>query len=335
MLLRIRSRDGLERINIDPSSSVAQLQESIASNLGVPVPSQVISLNQSLLLAKDTSSASSFQDLKDTSAPLSSLGLSNGSVLFLFYEGERPVAGPTVTPSGFYGKKMTIEDLIARQMRIERQENPHCSSVSFDREAASTFQHYVNETLAFAIKRGGIMYGTVDEKNDVSVEFIYEPPQQGTEDNLVLLRDPDEEKQVDAIAMGLGMRKVGFIFSQTLSQNKTDYTLSGLEIRQAVELHAENEFNAWVTAIVKLEVNTDDGSADVHFEAFQLSDQCIKLWKDGWFADDLSDLDPKLSRMNKDVIVLGKDTRVVDNDFFLVLVKILDHQVLLSSYKKM
>ena len=48
-----------------------------------------------------------------------------------------------------------------------------------------------------------------------------------------------------------------------------------------------------------------DGGTDVHFEAFQLSDQCIELWKDGWFVDDLPDLDPKLSRINKDVVVVG------------------------------
>ena len=75
---------------------------------------------------------------------------------------------------------------------------------------------------------------------------------------------------------------------------------------------------------MKLEKDTDGGT-NVHFEAFQLSDQCIELWKDGWFVDDLIDLDPKLSRINKDVVVLGKDTQEVDNDFFLVLVKILDH----------
>lgn len=173
------------------------------------------------------------------------------------------------------------------------------------------------------------MYGTMNEQNEVSVDFIYEPPQQGTEENLLLLRDPEEEIQVDAIAIGLGMRRVGFIFTQTIGQNKGDYTLSNVEIRQAAELHSESGFDGWVTAVVKLEVN-DEGGADVHFEAFQLSDQCVKLWKDGWFLEDCADLDPKLSRMKKDVVILGKDTRDVDNDFFLVLVKILDHQGFLS-----
>lgn len=173
------------------------------------------------------------------------------------------------------------------------------------------------------------MYGTANDDNDVSVDFIYEPRQQGSEESLLLLRDPEEERQVDAIAIGLGMRRVGFIFTQTVSQNKRDYTLSNIEIRQAAELHAESGFDGWVTAVVKLEVN-DEGSADVHFEAFQLSDQCVKLWKTGWFLEDCEDLDPKLSRMKQDVVILGKDTTDVDNDFFLVLVKILDHQGFLS-----
>ncbi|MCO5550594.1 hypothetical protein L7F22_004082 [Adiantum nelumboides] len=330
MLLRVRSRDGLERVTIDPSSSLQQLQEAIASQLRVPVAAQVISRNQALLLAKDISSARALQDLTDPAARLSSLALSHGSVIFLYYEGERSIGGPPVQPAGVYGKKMTIEDLIARQTRIERQEKPHCSAVSFDRDAANAFQHYVNETLAFTVKRGGFMYGTINDQNEVSVEFIYEPPQQGTEDNLLLMRDAEEERQVEAIAIGLGMRRVGFIFTQTISQSKRDYTLSCKEILQAAHLHAESGFDAWVTAVVKLEVN-DEGSADVHFEAFQLSDQCIKLWKDGWFVDDCEELDPKLSRMKKDVVILGKDTQDVDNDFFLVLVKILDHQVFFDS----
>lgn len=37
---------------------------------------------------------------------------------------------------------------------------------------------------------------------------------------------------------------------------------------------------------------------------------------------------PGVSRMRKEVVVLRKDTFVVDNDFFLVPVKIADHEVL-------
>jgi len=175
------------------------------------------------------------------------------------------------------------------------------------------------------------MYGTVSPEGKVEVNFIYEPPQQGTEENLILLRIPDEEILVEAIAGALGMRRVGFIFTQTISQNKKDYTLSNAEILQAAELHGQSDLKEWVTAVVKLEVN-DDGGADVHFEAFQMSDMCIRLYKEGWFETEIGeDADPKLSKMKKDVVVGGKDTREVDNDFFLVVVKIFDHQGPLSS----
>ncbi|KAG6554767.1 hypothetical protein Mapa_003786 [Marchantia paleacea] len=330
MLVRIRSRDGLERVTVDPNATVGKLQQAIEENLQVPISNQLVSTNQGLLLSKSRDLASEFTDMKVPSASLSSLGIAHGSVVFLSYNGERVIAGPPVTPAGAFGKKMTMDDLIARQTRIERQEKPHCCSLSFDRDAANAFQHYVHESLAFSVKRGGFMYGTVGEEGEVKVEFIYEPPQHGSEESLLLLRDPEEEKNVEAIATGLGMRRVGFIFTQTVSQNKRDYTLSSVEIKQAAELHAESGFEGWATAIVKLEVN-EEGGADVHFEAFQLSDQCVKLYKEGWFVDNVPNLDPKLSRMNKDVVILGKDTRDVDNDFFLVLVKILDHQGLLTT----
>ncbi|PSS06427.1 NPL4-like protein [Actinidia chinensis var. chinensis] len=332
MMIRIRSRDGLERLSIDnPHLTIAQLKTLIESQLRVPIAKQTLSTNQNLLLAKTVDDLARFTDMANPQAPISGIGIGHGSMIYLSYDGERTVAGPNFNPAGSFGRKMTMDDLIAKQMRVTRQENPHCELVSFDRDAANAFQHYVNESLAFAVKRGGIMYGTVSPEGKVEVDFIYEPPQHGTEENLVLLRDPDEERLVEAIALGLGMRKVGFIFTQTIGQNKKDYTLSNAEILQAAELHAEGDLKEWVTAVVKLEVN-EEGGADVHFEAFQMSDMCIRLFKEGWFEREVgADADPKLSRMKKDVVVGVKDTKEVDNDFFLVVVKIFDHQGPLSA----
>ncbi|KAI3947064.1 hypothetical protein MKW92_023786 [Papaver armeniacum] len=309
IVIRVRSRDGSERIQIEnPNITVSQLKTLIESQFHVPISQQTISLNKDLLLAKSPQEKLQYNDLSSNPQTLiSSLGISHGSEIFLSYEGERSVVGgPKVTPAGSFGRKMTMDDLIAKQMRVSRQEKPNCESVSFDRDAANCFQHYVNETLAFVVKRGGFMYGTVSEDGEVMVNFIYEMPQQGTEENLVLMRDTEEEKIVEAIATGLGMRRVGFIFTQTIGQSKKDYTLSNSEVLQAAELHGESGLKEWVTALVKLEVN-EEGGADVHFEAFQMSDICVKLFKEGWFETDF------------------------DNDFFLVVVKILDHQGPLST----
>lgn len=331
MLIRLRSRDGLERVTVGNTATVGELQAVIEETLNVPVSSQLLSRDKALLLSKDPVIGKEFADMQNPGATLSSLGIAHGSVLFLFYSGNREIAGPGVTPHGSFGKKMTMDDLIARQTRIERQEKPHCTALSFDREAANAFQHYVHESLAFSIKRGGVMYGSVNEAGEVKVDVIYEPPQQGSEEGLLLMRDMDEEKRADVIAAGLGLRKVGFIFTQTVSQANRDYTLSNAEIRQAAEFHAESEFEHWATAIVKLEVN-EEGGSDVHFEAFQLSDQCVKLFKDGWFLENVPDLDPKLTKMKKEVILLQKDTYEVDNDFFLVPVKIFDHEVCIRYF---
>ncbi|EOA24114.1 hypothetical protein CARUB_v10017347mg [Capsella rubella] len=331
-MLRIRSRDGLERVSVDgPHITVSQLKTLIQDELQIPIHNQTLSTNRNLLLAKTPSDFLAFTDMTDPNLPISSLNLSHGSMLYLAYEGERTIrGGPAVTPAGSFGRKMTVEDLIARQMRVGRQEKSHCDSVSFDRDCANAFQHYVNESLAFAIKRGGFMYGNVSEDGQVEVNFIYEPPQQGMEDNLILMRDAEEEKRVDAIALGLGMRRVGFIFNQTVTQDKKEYTFSNLEVLLAAQLHAESELKEWVTAVVKLEIN-EDGGADVHFEPFQMSDMCVRLFREGWFETEIGpEDDPKLSKMKKEVVVGVKDLKEVDNDFFLVVVKILDHQGSLS-----
>lgn len=331
-MLRVRSRDGLERVTVDGShTTVSQLKTQIQDQLQIPIHNQTLSADRNLLLAKSPEEFLGFTDMTDPNLPISSLNLSHGSILYLAYEGERTIrGGPAVTPAGSFGRKMTVDDLIARQMRVSRQEKSHCDSVSFDRDCANAFQHYVNESLAFAVKRGGFMYGSVSEGGEVEVNFVYEPPQQGMEDNLILMRDAEEEKRVDAIALGLGMRRVGFIFSQTVTQDKKEYTLSNVEVLLAAQLHAETELKEWVTAVVKLEIN-EDGGADVHFEAFQMSDMCVRLFREGWFETEIGPQDdPKLSKMKKDVVVGVKDLKEVDNDFFLVVVKILDHQGPLS-----
>lgn len=328
MMLRVRSRDGLERVTVDGShTTVSQLKTQIQDQLQIPIHNQTLSADRNLLLAKSPEESLSFTDMTDPNLPISSLNLSHGSILYLAYEGERTIrGGPAVTPAGSFGRKMTVDDLIARQMRVSRQEKSHCDSVSFDRDCANAFQHYVNESLAFAVKRGGFMYGSVSEGGEVEVNFVYEPPQQGMEDNLILMRDAEEEKRVDAIALGLGMRRVGFIFSQTVTQDKKEYTLSNVEVLLAAQLHAESELKEWVTAVVKLEMN-EDGGADVHFEAFQMSDMCVRLFREGWFVTEIGpEDDPKLSKLKKEVVVGVKDLKQVDNDFFLVVVKILDHQ---------
>uniref|UniRef100_A0A0D9V158 MPN domain-containing protein n=1 Tax=Leersia perrieri TaxID=77586 RepID=A0A0D9V158_9ORYZ len=340
MILRIRSRDGTDRITVpDPASAtVGDLQRLIAARLTVPVPVQRLSLDASLLLPTAAASPPPLLS-SNPSTPLSSLRLSNGSFVYLSYppdaRSSQPPPPKALSAAGSFGKKMTMDDLIARQIRVTRQENPLCAAASFDRDAANAFQLHVCEALAFAAKRAGFLYGRVDaDTKEVFVDFIYEPPQIGSEDVVQLMRDAQEEARVDAIAEGLGMRRVGLVFTQAVGRKASEtgeYTMSNREVLQAAELQAEGGIPEWVTAIVKLEVG-DDGSGDVHFEAFQMSEICVKLFKDGVLETEIGDKDdPRLSKMRKEVVAGGKDTMEVDNDFFLVPVKISDHQGPLST----
>jgi len=98
---------------------------------------------------------------------------------------------------------MTVAQMMLKQTRIERQDKPECTSLSFDGQAANVFQscvpdhavesvllhcltaidflcarRYVNQALAFNIQRCGFLYGECDESGNVKAHFIYEPPQQ-------------------------------------------------------------------------------------------------------------------------------------------------------------
>lgn len=52
----------------------------------------------------------------------------------------------------------------------------------------------------FGIKRGGLLYGNTDEAGNVAVDFIYEPPQEGTPETLKLHRGGEEEAMVSMVA---------------------------------------------------------------------------------------------------------------------------------------
>ena len=58
--------------------------------------------------------------------------------------------------------------------------------------------------LGFSIKRAGILYGTIDEERRVRVDVVYEPPQQGSADSVVMERHSEEEQRAEEIAKFLG-----------------------------------------------------------------------------------------------------------------------------------
>ena len=370
------SRDGLERVQVpDDGATVADLRQAISTKLNIPLDDILLSLDSKLvriclcvlhftkkqtnintnkkqaqLTTKDVDDATLVQlygqELSTPTTPLPSLSLTHGTIVYLLYHFERQVEG--VKLSDFdrrpFGAHMTVESMVARQTRIERQETPACSSVSFDMHAANAFQSYVQSALAFSIKRGGILYGTFEEDDSVRVNAIYEPPQEGSADSLTLERGTVEEECADAVASAQGWQKVGWIFTQ--STKEREFVCSGEEICQMAAIQSEMGPKAF-TAIVAMFPPEDEGAPpEVHFEAFQVSAQCVKLWEEGWFSFD-SGVDsgsnqkstgasatgatmpvnnPKDPLDKTPVIVASKDVAEVEADYFLVPVGIKDHE---------
>ncbi|KAK9826206.1 hypothetical protein WJX81_008221 [Elliptochloris bilobata] len=328
MLIRLRSRDGLERIQVPDDTTVDALRKHISATLQVPMDDITLSRNQALLTCREEAARAQYRDLAPAGASLRHLGLQHGDLVYMHYPFERTVEPVARASEKRFGSKMTVEELIAKQTRIERQETPHCASVSFERHAANAFQRYVAGALNFSIKRGGLLYGSMGEGGHVRVDAIYEPAQEGSADSLRLERGTEQETRADFIAERLGLQKVGWIFTQ--STKARDFIISGEEAAQMAAVQADMGETA-VTAVVSL-APSEDGGSEAHFEAFQVSDQAVRLWQEGWFQEQaepsgvLPLRNPKEPGAKAPVIVAGKDVAEVDTDYLLLPVSIRDHE---------
>uniref|UniRef100_A0A1B0GH88 Putative nuclear pore complex rnpl4 component sc npl4 n=1 Tax=Lutzomyia longipalpis TaxID=7200 RepID=A0A1B0GH88_LUTLO len=151
-------------------------------------------------------------------------------------------------------------------------------------------------------QRMGFLYGTYEVHADVPlgirarVAAIYEPPQESNRDSIRLL-DDDYRTDVDEIAAALGLRKVGWIFTDLLSENVAAGTVKhvrGIDTHflTAHECilagHFQNEHpnackhatngtfgSKFVTVCV-----TGDEKKQVHMEGYAVSAQCMALVRD-------------------------------------------------------
>ena len=78
-------------------------------------------------------------------------------------------------------KAWTLTDFLEMDdqfnFKIKRQEKAFCHGVSLDSNACVSFQAYVQQ-LGWRRQRVGYLYGSFDEEKNVTVEAIYEPPQE-------------------------------------------------------------------------------------------------------------------------------------------------------------
>lgn len=351
MIIRLRSRDGLERVTVADAATLADLKAAIEAAHGVPAAQLRLAVDPGLLTSKEPVA---FPELGggQGGAALSSLGIGHGALLHMWYPFTRDVAPPPDRPKDLgegreFGAKMTVAEMVAAQVKISRQDAlpDGLTALSLDRAAADAFQAYVSQATRFGVARCGLLYGRVGDDGVVSADVIYEPPQEGTPDAVVPERGGPDEQLADFIAGKLGLSKVGWVLAQAAppaGAPPREWIMSDGEVRAMAGVQAELGERA-VTAVVSAEPSPSGPGGPpgaVHFEAFQASAQCVQLARDGWLACPNADgapsgmtklVDPRDPKKERPAMIAAKDVGEVDNDYFLVPVPIRDHAGPLSA----
>uniref|UniRef100_A0A8C5BY47 NPL4 homolog, ubiquitin recognition factor n=1 Tax=Gadus morhua TaxID=8049 RepID=A0A8C5BY47_GADMO len=183
---------------------------------------------------------------------------------------------------------------------LNRQRYRHVDNIMFEHHTiADRFLDYWRKTGS---QRMGYLYGRYTEHKDIplairaEVAAIYEPPQNATQNSLELLEDP-RAAAVEEIAAKLGLVKVGWIFTDLISEdtrigtvrysrNQDSYYLSAEECitsgyfqnlhSNPCRLSRDGHFGSKFVTVVA----TGGPDNQVHFESYQVSNQCMALVRD-------------------------------------------------------
>lgn len=196
--------------------------------------------------------------------------------------------------------------------RIDSQNYRHVDNVEFESgEIIQPFLQYWREKRS---QRCGFLYGkyVVDDHTPLgiraNVSAIYEPPQKNSESSVSLLPDPDAEK-IDFLASQLGLQKVGYIWSdiqinekKQIIQNRVEYLLTSNEIIQIAKMQnkapspCKRALSGKCGSKFISVIATGNAQGQIDLHAYQVSDQCMALVKDGIIT---STQDPLLLRTKK------------------------------------
>ncbi|KAL3091387.1 hypothetical protein niasHS_007180 [Heterodera schachtii] len=183
-------------------------------------------------------------------------------------------------------------------LTLNRQPFRHVDNIEFANS------HIVNNFLNFwrrsSFQRIGFLIGQYEMFTDVplgikaAVFAIYEPPQRSTEDGVFLERDDPNGDKVDALCTMLGMRRVGWIFTDLWTEdprqgtvhcvrNEESFLLTASECITAANFQLKNKnytkycddgyFGSKFVTVVA------SGNKDkrIDFHGYQVSNQCTAM----------------------------------------------------------
>ncbi|KAJ1488316.1 NPL4 family-domain-containing protein [Baffinella frigidus] len=215
---------------------------------------------------------------------------------------------------------ITLEE--EEKFLIMPQKMVRAKSLSINIEAGTSFQKFVVQDMEFQQQRVGILYGTCDLAGNVRCEAVYEPPQEGDAEAYKVLEDPDFDR-VDRVAALLGLRIVGSIF--TARSRKCILSSQDIMLAARVQERVEKRMGYDAArACVSGAISHNETTGVVSFEAYQISDLCMDLYRRGYFKEPTNS-NRGYARTSEDVLVERKPTSKVDTDFFLNSVAIQQH----------
>eukprot|EP00761_Pharyngomonas_kirbyi_P013724 gb/GECH01013753.1/.p1 GENE.gb/GECH01013753.1/~~gb/GECH01013753.1/.p1 ORF type:complete len:435 (+),score=136.54 gb/GECH01013753.1/:1-1305(+) len=340
-VIRMSCRDGQFRSKVNPSKdTITELLKEISKKNGISP--------ENMLAYRDKS----YKQRLDPNATIQNSKLNHGDIIYVKYDTEKHKSFQDIEAEkeeerrkkalentdahnlhlGLRKRHWRMDEFLSlldkHTIHVKHQDDPTCGACYLDTGAAQKFQAYL-AAMAFQVQRMGYLYGRLEEEvpsedgddeewdpeeeEDITfspyVDVIYEPPQDGNSKECLELDDPLAER-VDLLTSLLGLRKIGWIFSAPADR---EYELSGPEVLKAAKLQSVygNDF-------ITVKVGTrEDGKTQM--EAFQVSKQCVDLYKDGFFEEHE---DSKMLKTRKPIHVEKKETDEVDCAFFVTAVPI-------------
>ena len=290
LLLRVRTKDGTERLQAPAGCTLGSLRQLIEQKFGVPVAQQALArAEQSGPVARKGAPLAVAED----ALALSGLGLANGDLLFLDYSMERENQAQYVEKDPFstlvkegelrqQGKaQWTLSNFLdyrsSKEFVLGAPPEPHTKYVQIDAAATQKLMSFMMLTN-FGTKRVGWLYGrwVADEASGeagVQVHAIYEPAQDCTADTITLQDDDAANAKVERVAAMLGLARVGVVIAHPAREyvfSVDELILASQAQAAAVEADPENG-KRFITMKARpvLETETQiDGSATV--EAYQV-----------------------------------------------------------------
>lgn len=183
----------------------------------------------------------------------------------------------------------------------------------------SVFQYNVSQNLAFSVQRLGILYGSKDEEGWVKVQAIYEPPQEDTTENVLLLENAAESDGVQKIVSNFGYKKIGCIISQTVEDyQEEDFIYTAYQLLLFGELHRDlTDEDDFVILSIGMKQNGES-----ELQAFELSERFYDLFNRRYFypADEKFFL-----KVKEPLWIQSKEESEIEVEFFIVPGNLKEH----------